>query len=263
VKFVPPKRRLKKPRAWRSLGKILRPSTDHRRLGFIHLSRIIYWHREIPVADVRAQVIVALFQLQLVSNETFQRDLLAYIRGFRRGGTLDAATTVATDLISRWSFPESHRAFRKYVASSLIRAKERIHPQYKEKPVSAEDIYPMIREAESAVEFDSEAEEDEITLKAATEFHPVTEDHTNVEYAASILGVCRSHLYKLIKQGRIQTKTCNRILQIPEYEIVRLSKSIAARRQRREVIDGATRRGAKLGAARKAIYRKFGPSPRI
>jgi hypothetical protein len=264
VKFVAPERRLNAPRAWRPLGTILKPSTDHRRLGLVELSRILYWNSEIPIADVRAQVIVALLQLRLVSHETFTKALISYLRGFRSGVTVDAAATVATNLVSRWSFPESHRAFRKYIASSLNRAKEEDPGlQYREKPVSAEALYRMIRDAESAVEFDREPKDDEVTSKAATQFHSIRDGGADVEDAASILGVCASYVYKLIKQGRIQTTTSNGIFRIPVRELVRLGKSITARKERRAVVSSLNRKGVKLGTARKAAYRKTGPCPRI
>jgi len=262
VKFVPPKRRMDSPRAWRKIGKILRPRRghQHRRLGIMELSRVIYWSQEVRSEDIKAQILIFLVQLKLVSDETFFLELVKYVRSFRKEVSRDIALDVASELAQHWSFPEDFRAFRKYVSKRLLLAERQLQVLPVEGlQIREEELHSKIGDAESEFEFFDEEENLEDSGKSSAAPTLPTADWMTVQDIASILGVSASYGYKLIKRGALRHDVRDGKLKVPREDIDSISKKFIAKKSKQELQRELVGAGAKPETARKRIYRKFRP----
>jgi hypothetical protein len=266
VRFAATQRRLDIPRAWKTLGRLPRSRIRrrHRRLGIVGLSRVIYWSEMLPREDVRAQILIALVQLELVSDGTVVHELFKYVRSFRRDVSSDAAWDVASELLQYWSYPEDYRAFRKYVSIRLqLRLRQFQVLPAKEAPIRMEELYQQTRDAESRFESnDKQGDLDDSGKSTTSPWLRIT-DRISVQDTALILGISPSYVYKLIKRMALRKTACDRKVEIRKEDIHHISERLAAKKVRqqrqRELIDA----GAKYGTARKRIYRRFGPLPHV
>jgi hypothetical protein len=255
-----------RPRAWRKVGKILRPRPGHRhrRLGIMELSRVIYWSQEVRAEDIGAQILIFLVQLRVGSDETFFRALAKYVRSFRRYVSPDTALDVATELVQHWSFPEDFRAFRKYVSRRLLLARRQLQVLPAEELLIREaELHSNLGEVESAFErFDEEENLEDSGRSNAPPTLP-TADWMTVQDATSVLGLSASYLYKLIKSGALKKDVRDGEVKIQKEDIYRLLDRVKAKRARQEQQRELEESGAEYEAARKKIYRKHGALLRI
>jgi excisionase family DNA binding protein len=259
VKFIPAGRRLDSPRVWRRLAKLPRRKRKHRKLGLAQLSRIIYWNQQVPVKDIRAQILIALIQLKLVSDARFSRDLAKYVQSIRKGVSRDIAWDVTGELLQHWSFPEDFRAFRKYVSTRLRLALRKILVlQAEESLIRAEDLHREIRNAESEFEPDDEKGNLEYSRKSNAPFLRIA-DWMTVDDAAFLLGISSSYIFKLIRRGALNKDLRGRRVKIRKEDIEDISKKLTAKKSRQEHQSKLIAAGIKYETARKRIYRKLGP----
>jgi hypothetical protein len=263
VKFIPARRRLDSPRVWRRLAKLRRYQRKHRKLGLAQLSRIIYWNQQVPAKDIRAQILIALVQLELVSDARFSRDLAKYVQSVRKGVSRDIAWDVASELVQHWSFPEDFRAFRKYLSTRLRLALRKFHVlQAEESLIQPEDLHREIRNAEFEFEAADEKENLEYSRKSNAPFLRIA-DWIAVDDAVSLLGISPSYIYKLIKRGAIKKDVSSGKIKIPKNEVENISKKITTKLLRRQLQSESIEAGVKSETVRKRIYREFGPLSRL
>ena len=118
VRLNSAKRRLEFSGSWRKLGRFVNARKEGEFL-LIEFSRDIYFSPEMPSDDLRAQLIIALVQLRVLSEASeISAWLEKYLRRFRMPPCNDRRSVrniVAARLLMNWSYPEDFRAFRKYI----------------------------------------------------------------------------------------------------------------------------------------------------
>ena len=187
-------------------------------------SRDIYWHVNVPIGDLKAQVVVALLQLGLVQrNSDLWNWLVGYIEGafrFRVQVTSqfdrsrirkEVALIVTAHVVDHWSFPEDYRAFRKYVAHA-IRLGLGAYAETRYSAIASPDMSTKI-----AMDVSSKNQMDVGDAALLSDCSPgdvyrwlqerrlqaiSTKSEMDVGDAALFLGCSRGYVYRLLRKGR-------------------------------------------------------------
>jgi hypothetical protein len=263
-------RKLHDPKVWRKLGRLQKTNGSK---NMVQNSRDIYWRDAVPAADLKAQIVIALIQMRLLSeNSALHFWLPEYIRdnyrirfstqGSRRDDRQtrdEVALRVADKLKRQWSFPEDFRAFRFYV-SKLVRValSETLGSAKREISATAQKSEPYFLPKESE---DTNAHRMFKRSVHDPPYVPGNRSGLNVEEIADRLRVSKRYIYKLLERGIVQG--AGNPICIPNSEIIRIETILEERRQRSDEKRELQRLGVAREAARKKIYRRFGPLPHI
>jgi hypothetical protein len=219
-------RRLKDPQIWRrKLGGLRRAS------GVVSSSRDIWWDQRAPADTIKAQVIIAIFQLGLLPQNSkhwteiyklVQKIPASVGRGIEKR---DAVQTTVIRLMKCWSFPEDWRAFQAYVRITIRYACQ--NPDYS----------PRVR--------------------------PDQETFT-VKEAGAFLKLSVWYLYDLLSKGLLREIPNSKPRRVHQDELEKIQRILNRRlelQERRRDLEANW--GKSAPAARKAIYRKYGRRPKI
>jgi hypothetical protein len=219
-------------------------------------TRVICWSPEAPEEDLEPQLIVALVQFRLLPDDSpIAGRLVDYLSKFRiasKGRERESVAQAAASHILRYfASTEDFRGWRLYVSKILKRS---CHEELLNSiafPEEAEGNYLLP---------DSLGSEDE---EAQTKQQ---EDSYSVTRLAMELSVSRRAVYKVIEKGRVRVLPGVPI-RIARSEAETLLSSRRRRLEEQESRQRETRELEELSksheAARKAVYRKHGPLPRL
>jgi len=278
-------RRLDYPRLWRiAAGKILKGKRRHRRLlDSFHLSREIYWTPDIPAEDLKAQVVVALAQLDCISPVPTGLDLLRYyvdqkfripISGLSPSERKQAREAIsflaANGVLNHWSFPEDCRAFRKYVKARVrVASREYLSGGdfgLKSSQHHGRDLSDDDHEEKTEPSWDARVDDGESgqsSLSRAVPLRREIAEEMPIADAADYSYRSTSYFYKLIREGRLPKIVKKGALVLHGKDVERVRDALAQRKSRRQLREKLELSGRTASAARKAAYRAFGPIPRI
>jgi hypothetical protein len=258
--------RLQHAKTWRiafsGLSKI-KEQRPHRKLKALQISRDLYWTPTVPCDDIRAQIIIAMTQFRMVGNEPLQWLTTEYLCRFRIRTPLgfesnrfrkDCRETVAADLIRFWTFPESYRAFRKYVFAKIKRfvSSERLTVNVN----AGHDMNSWSYETGSKPEFEKKLGHIPPTISEAVPHIPSRGAENRVVRDAAIELKCSErYVYRLIHLHSLNVHDDHSRMVLPTSEFEKLRQILEERRLRRAEVMMLRRRGKSYAAARKSIYR--------
>ena len=277
-------RRLDYPRPWRiAAGKVQKETRRHRRLlDSIHLGREIYWTPEISLADLGAQVVVALVQLLCLPPIPMGRDLLTnYIatnfkirvhnlpQRERKPAREAIAVLASAKVLNHWSFPEDCKAFRKYIKARVRLARREYLGSFDldrdphDSPGSCDkNSDEMDQSSWDPRRPDSATWQS--TLSVAIAPAAILEDEMTIASAADHLSRTTSYIYRLIREGRVRpTRKTGRTIRLARQDVARVKHALEQRLEWKKHRKKMELSGKTISAARKAAYRSLGPAPRI
>jgi hypothetical protein len=219
-------RRLDDPQVWRrQLGGQRRVS------GVVSSSRDIWWDQRAPADTIKAQIIIAMSQLDLLPQDSqLWAEIYKLVRKIavpagRGMEKLDAVQITVMRLLRRWSFPEDWRAFQAYLRTTIRFACQ--NPDYSPKVFLDQETF-------------------------------------TVNATGVVLSLSKWYLYDLISRGLLRVIPGSKPMHVHRDDLERIRRIVNRRlglRQQRQNLEENC--GKSAAAARKAIYRRYGKKPKI
>jgi len=275
-------RRLDFPKEWRrvtALAKVRK--RKHRRLLWsIHLTREVYWAVNVPAEDLKAQITVALVQLDCIQHQAAQVWIAGYLQQTfrfslrntskpeRASAREGIAYLSAESLINAWHFPEDYRAFRLYVKATIRCASRMYLGPADRVPCSSNGLTFEFEDGDKGTIEPSRDGRDNHsnTWQSSLGFAGVVcelKEKMSVADAAEYVHRSEGYIYRLLREGRIRNVGVGERLELAGDDVDHINKILIRRQRLRTVRHELEANGRTKDAARKATYRQFGRAPQV